>query len=224
MRQRFLLLAAVVLFLSSVMVESALTQQGQGAGAQGGGAQGGGVQVGVPQGRQAGPGRGRQAGPPAKPTPHSADGRVILGGATPSEKGVWLPGGGGGQTLEGRSPCSHGPRRCSTIAQKANLIRAATVRRHAAVPDALWSRVRRSSELQRVYIFDIGGPHLPDDLHGRTGSPTNLASYYGLSIGWWKATLVVDSIGFNEGFWMDGGALPTRTSFTRSSASRAPIR
>ena len=46
-------------------------------------------------GRQGGAGRGRAAGPPPKPAPRSADGRVLLGGATPAEKGVWLPGGGG---------------------------------------------------------------------------------------------------------------------------------
>ncbi len=93
MRHRVLLLAGVVLFLSSVMAESALTQEPAAPPQQGGG-----VQVGVPQGRgpAPGPGRGgRQAGPPAKPTPRSADGKVLLGGATPSEKGVWLPGGRG---------------------------------------------------------------------------------------------------------------------------------
>ena len=61
-------------------------------------------------------------------------------------------------------------------------------------------------ELERVYIFDVGGPHTfrivymdgrdhPDDL-----TPT----YYGHSIGWWEGdTLVVDTVGFNEKFWID---------------------
>src|SRR5687768_11122235 len=61
-----------------------------------------GVQVGVPDGRAGGAGggrqgggRGRQAGP-AGPAPRSADGRVLLGGATPKQRnGVWLPSGGG---------------------------------------------------------------------------------------------------------------------------------
>src|SRR5215510_11606471 len=56
-----------------------------------------GVQVGVPDGRAGGGGRqggrGRATGP-ALPAPRSADGRVLLGGATPKERnGVWLPGG-----------------------------------------------------------------------------------------------------------------------------------
>src|SRR5688500_20341106 len=54
------------------------------------------VQVGVPEGRGDRGGasnapRGRQSGPP-RPVPRGGDGRVLLGGTTPSEKGVWLPG------------------------------------------------------------------------------------------------------------------------------------
>jgi len=36
-----------------------------------------------------------------------------------------------------------------------------------------------------------------------------VASYYGTSVGRWEGdTLVVDSVGFNEKFWMTGGGLP----------------
>ena len=66
-------------------------------------------------------------------------------------------------------------------------------------------------EIQRVYIFDIGGPHTYRTIYmdGRT-HPANLApSYYGHSIGWWEGdTLVVDSVGFNEGFWLDRRGSP----------------
>jgi hypothetical protein len=66
-------------------------------------------------------------------------------------------------------------------------------------------------ELKVAYIFDIGGPHTYRTIYmdGRT-HPANLApSYYGHSIGWWEGdTLVVDTIGFNEGFWIDRGQLP----------------
>jgi hypothetical protein len=66
-------------------------------------------------------------------------------------------------------------------------------------------------ELQRLYIFDIGGPHTyrevymdgrghPDDL-----TPTN----YGHNIGWWDGdTLVIDSVGYNEDFWFERMGLP----------------
>jgi hypothetical protein len=66
-------------------------------------------------------------------------------------------------------------------------------------------------ELERLYIFDIGGPHTfrevymdgrghPDDL-----MPTN----YGHNIGWWDdGTLVIDSVGYNEDFWFERSGLP----------------
>jgi hypothetical protein len=66
-------------------------------------------------------------------------------------------------------------------------------------------------EAKVAYIFDIGGPHTYRTIYmdGRT-HPANLSpSYYGHSIGWWEGdTLVVDTIGFNEGFWIDRGQLP----------------
>jgi len=66
-------------------------------------------------------------------------------------------------------------------------------------------------ERQEAYIFDIGGPHTYRTIYldGRK-HPQNLTpSYYGHSIGWWEGdTLVVDTVGFNEGFWLDRGQLP----------------
>jgi len=67
-------------------------------------------------------------------------------------------------------------------------------------------------EIERIFIFDIGGPHTYREIYmdGRT-HPANLSpSYYGHSIGWWEGdTLVVDTIGYNEGFWMDRRGSPT---------------
>jgi len=69
-------------------------------------------------------------------------------------------------------------------------------------------------EQKLAYIFDIGGPHTYRTIFmdGRK-HPQNLEpSYYGHSIGWWEGdTLVVDTIGFNEGFWIDRGQLPHTT-------------
>ena len=66
-------------------------------------------------------------------------------------------------------------------------------------------------ELQRIYIFDIGGPHTYRTIYmdGRS-HPINVApNYYGHSIGWWEGdTLVVDTVGFNEGFWLDRRGSP----------------
>ena len=66
-------------------------------------------------------------------------------------------------------------------------------------------------DLQRIYIFDIGGPHTFRTIYmdGRQHPKDLVPSYYGHSIGRWEGdTLVVDSIGFNEGFWMDRAGSP----------------
>ena len=81
-------------------------------------------------------------------------------------------------------------------------------------------------ELGRMFIFDIGGPHTFRTIYmdGRS-HPSNLSpSNYGHSIGWWEGdTLVVDSVGFNEDFWLDRRGLPhteqlhTVERFTRTN-------
>ena len=62
-----------------------------------------------------------------------------------------------------------------------------------------------------AYIFDIGGPHTYRTIYldGRKHPEKLTPSYYGHSIGWWEGdTLVVDSVGYSEGFWLDRGQLP----------------
>jgi hypothetical protein len=66
-------------------------------------------------------------------------------------------------------------------------------------------------ELQRIYIFDVGGPHTYRTIYmdGRTHPKGQLPLYYGHSIGWWEGdTLVVDTTGFNESFWLDRRGVP----------------
>jgi hypothetical protein len=66
-------------------------------------------------------------------------------------------------------------------------------------------------EAKVAYIFDIGGPHTYRTIYmdGRKHPETLTPSFYGHSIGWWEGdTLVVDSVGFNEGFWIDRGQIP----------------
>jgi len=69
-------------------------------------------------------------------------------------------------------------------------------------------------EAKVAYIFDIGGPHTYRTIYmdGRK-HPENLTpSFYGHSIGWWEGdTMVVDTVGFNENFWIDRGQLPHTT-------------
>lgn len=66
-------------------------------------------------------------------------------------------------------------------------------------------------ELERLYIFDIGGPHsfrevfMDGRSHPADPTPTN----YGHNIGWWDGdTFVIDSVGYNEDFWFERMGLP----------------
>ena len=65
-------------------------------------------------------------------------------------------------------------------------------------------------EFGRVYIFDIGGPHTFRTVYMNAQHPAKLnPSAYGHSIGHWESdTLVVDTIGYSETFWIDRTGLP----------------
>ena len=68
------------------------------------------------------------------------------------------------------------------------------------------------AELKRVYIFDIGGPHTFRTIYvdGRAHPKDLQPTYYGHSICRWEGdTLVIDTVGFNESFWLDRGGLPS---------------
>jgi len=66
-------------------------------------------------------------------------------------------------------------------------------------------------DLQRIFIMDIGGPHTFRTIYmdGRAHPKDPEPSYYGHSTGKWEGdTLVVDTVGFNEAFWISRG-IPT---------------
>jgi len=66
-------------------------------------------------------------------------------------------------------------------------------------------------EAKVAYIFDIGGPHTYRTIYmdGRKHPEKLTPSFYGHSIGWWEGdTFVVDTVGFNEDFWIDRGQIP----------------
>jgi hypothetical protein len=210
MRSRVLQLAAVGLLLVPVLKVSVLARQQ--------GAQGGGVQVGVPQGREGtpSPAPGRRGGPSPGPPPRTAEGRVLLGGATPAIKGVWLPEEGGAQAAGDIASVPLQPWARAVLANRqVNQLEPHTrckpsggIRQFLTPYGVEFVEL---PELQRIFIFDIGGPHTYRTIYmdGRT-HPANLQpSYYGHSIGWWEGdTLVVDTMGFNESFWIDRRGTP----------------
>ena len=66
-------------------------------------------------------------------------------------------------------------------------------------------------ELERIYIFDIGGPHTYREvfMDGRPHPANLLPSNYGHNIGRWDDdVLVIDSVGYNEDFWFERMGLP----------------
>jgi hypothetical protein len=154
---------------------------------------------------------------PVRPAPRSADGRALLGGGTPSERGVWLPVFPFGAPLIPPAQVPFQP--WAKVLYEERVIHA--MEPHARCKPSGGPRQLLTPygvefvelpEMQRVYIFDIGGPHTYRTIYmdGRPHPQTLIPSHYGHSIGWWTGdTLVVDSTGYNESFWIDRRGLPT---------------
>jgi hypothetical protein len=206
-----------------LLLAAALVWPSSPAGAQTAPEQGSGIVGGlVPQ---------RSTGP-AKPAPRSADGKILLGGATPSEKGVWLPGPGiTGPPIKPVEEIPFQPWARQMIADRLKhelephtRCKPSGVARQFQTPYGV--EFVDLPELQRMYIFDIGGPHTYRTIYmdGRTHPAIPVRRAYGHSIGWWDGdTLVVATSGFHEGFWLDRKGLPhtemlrTLERFTRTS-------
>jgi hypothetical protein len=179
-------------------------------------------------------GRGGPPPAPAGPTPRWPDGRVNLG-PPPGEKGLWTPGGivqlavftG---SVNPVSPRSHLPDNIKiedvpfqTWARALHMAHELNFER-----DEPHTRCKASGgprefitpygvefvdipETKRIYIFDIGGPHTYRTIYmdGRSHPKDLTPSYYGHNVGHWEGdTLVVDSVGYNERFWMDREGIP----------------
>jgi hypothetical protein len=178
------------------------------------------VQVGVPLGSEAEQQRlrreaaARRATDPAAPAPRTADGKVLIG-STASESGLWNTGPVVGNPL-GLKDVPYQPWARALAADR----RTHQLEPHTRCKPSGVARVFLTPygvefvevpELQRLYIFDVGGPHTYRTIYmdGRTHPAHPEPEYYGHSIGWWEGdTLVVDTVGFNEGFWLDRGQLP----------------
>jgi hypothetical protein len=170
--------------------------------------------------------------PPPGPAPRSADGRALLGGATPAEKGVWTPMFG---IFDPIAPADEVPfkpwakalydaRQIHEMEPHARCKASGTARQFLTPYGVEFVEL---PEAKRIFIFDIGGPHTFRTIYmdGRSHPNDLTPTYYGHSIGWWEGdTLVIDSVGFNEDFWLDRRGLPhteqlhTIERFTRIDA------
>ena len=179
------------------------------------------------------PAGARSAGPPP-PAPRSAGGRVLLGGATPADKGVWLPGPGiTGVPIKPVTDLPLQPWARAVFADRQvqefephTRCKQSGVARQFQTPYGV--ELVELPELQRIYIFDIGGPHSYRTIYmdGRSHPARPLRNSYGHTIGWWDGdSLVISTVGFHEGFWLDRKGLPhteqlqTLERFTRINAT-----
>lgn len=170
---------------------------------------------------------------PAGPAPTNADGRVLLQGATPEQKGVWTPVFG---ILDPVAPYETVPfkpwakalydaRQIHELEPHARC-KASGASRQFLTPYGV--EFVELAEIDKLFIYDIGGPHtyrtvyMDGREHPADFEPTN----YGHSVGRWEGdTLVVDSVGYNTEFWFDRRGLPhteqlhTTEYFTRVDAN-----
>jgi hypothetical protein len=161
--------------------------------------------------------RERRADLPAPgPTPRSADGKVMLGGATPNEHGVWTPMFGIFDPIADLDTVPFQPwaralyatRQIHELEPHARC-KASGASRQFLTPYGV--EFVELPEFGELYIFDIGGPHTVRTvfMDGRSHPAVIDPSNYGHSIGWWEGdTLVIDTVGYNEDFWFDRRGLP----------------
>ena len=237
-------ITALIAFLSSLLLWPA---RGQESASAAGGTASAAPRVAAgqtaPGQRGGGPGRGTQGvlggvgGPeaqgPAAPAPRRADGTIMIGSPSTTDKGVWLPGRGGFTTITAEDavlpfqPWAQAvlEDRLRNQLEPHTRCKPSGVSRQFLTPYGV--EILDLPELQRIYIFDIGGPHTYRTIYmdGRSHPADLTPSFYGHSIGWWEGdTLVVDTVGFNEAFWIDRrgtphtGELHTIERFTRTDA------
>jgi hypothetical protein len=210
MRHRAIIVClAIVLALITLFVElhaQAPQPQGQGQQVQGQG-------QGQGQGQFGGRGRGGRGQPtgPSKPTPRWPDGHPMLG-ALAGEKGIW--GACCGSLSNAQTPYQPWAKalydyRRNNEFEPHTRCKPSGGARQFVTPYG--TEIVEMPELQKIVIFDIGGPHTFREifLDGKPHPTTLVPSYYGDSRGHWEGdTLVVETTGFNESFWMDRAGSP----------------
>jgi hypothetical protein len=158
------------------------------------------------------------AAPPA-PAPRDASGKILFGGADADEKGIWLPVFAIGAHLLPLETIPFQPwakglydaRLLHQLEPHARCKASGFVRQFQT-PYGV--EIAEIEALEKVYIFDIGGPHTYRTIYmdGRAHPLNPEPANYGHSIGWWEGdTLVIDTVAYNQDFWLDRRGLPHTT-------------
>jgi len=182
--------------------------QGGAAPAAGGGGGGRGQGRG---GGGGGRGQGAPAAPP-QPAPRWPDGTIRLS-AVPGEMGLWFGdfGGGRGTGEIPYLPWSRGVmdyRRINELEPHARC-KVSGVVREFQTPYGV--DIVDIPETKVIYILDVGGPHTVRTIYldGREHPKDFVPTGYGHSVGHWEGdTLMVDTVGFSEKFWLDRAGTP----------------
>ena len=179
-----------------------------------------------------GKGKGKQR-PPSRPTPHFADGRVNLGPA-PGEHGVWNGNAGATFATNVNRGLDNNLVNLPTNLKTTDVpflpwARAVyNFRQETLTKDDPHVRCKSSGgprlyhtpygfeivdmpELQQVFVMGVGGPHTWRVVYmdGRQHPADVKPTFHGHSIGHWEGeTLVVDSVGYNERFWLTREGIP----------------
>jgi hypothetical protein len=175
-------------------------------------------------GQRGGGGASAPAAPaaPAKPTPRGPSGRPLLG-TSPGETALWLPAGGGGERLTNLDTAAATPDKLQVSEvpmqpwaralydyRQENQLEPHTRCKPSGGPREFLTpygvEILEMPSLQAIFIFDLGGPHTYRTIYmdGRQHPSDLTPSYYGHSTGKWENdTLVIDTIGFNDKFWID---------------------
>jgi hypothetical protein len=182
------------------------------------------------RGGAAGPGRGGGAKPAPAPTPRWPDGRVNLG-APLGEKGVWErrnehlainPGSYQAAATKtarvhiDQVPLQSWARALTNFRHELSLASEPYTRcKPAGGPRQFMSpyglEIVDLPDLKRIFVFNISNAQSYRTIYmdGRSHPKDLKPSFMGHSIGRWDGdTLVIDSVGFNEDFWMNRDGLP----------------
>jgi len=167
----------------------------------------------------AGPGvLGQGRGEAGKSVPRLPDGTINLG-FTSDEKGVWLPRDrtdlGRRSTLAAVETIPFQPwakalyedRQIHELEPHTRCHPSGAARQFQTPYGVDFVQI---ADLKQVFIIDIGGPHTYRVVYmdGRP-RPDDVPSSYGHSVGRWeKDTLVVETVGYSERFWLDRTGLP----------------
>jgi hypothetical protein len=200
---------------------------------------------------QGGGGRGRGNAEPPPPAPRTPDGKITFSGED-GQVGIWTGAFGGFGTLSAPTPpgeqggrggrgggdftyddvplqdwalALYVDRQTHELEPHARCKASGIARQHQTPYGVEFVEF---TDLKRIYLFDNGGPHTFRTIYldGRNHPADEdlERNGYGHSIGWWEGdTLVVDTIGFDESFWLDRRGLPhtdqlrTLERFTRTN-------